>query len=209
MRHRVAGVKLGRTPAHRRALLRNLVTALLEHEVVRTTDAKAKELRRWGDRVITLGKQGTLHARRRAGALIRRRSVVKKLFDEIAPRFADRAGGYTRVVKLGARHGDAAALSVVELVERAGAKTEKAAPKKPPRRRAPAKGNSPPSRAAAGPPPGEWRPRAAREHRTGPQYRLTPRAAAHTRSAMPAPRVPDPHPGGCLWRRGGADEAPR
>src|SRR5437867_2854627 len=68
MRHRVAGVKLGRTPAHRRALLRNLVTALLEHEVVRTTDAKAKELRRWGDRVITLGKQGTLHARRRAGA---------------------------------------------------------------------------------------------------------------------------------------------
>src|SRR6266478_6383127 len=121
MRHRVAGVKLGRTPAHRRALLRNLVTALLEHEVVRTTDAKAKELRRWGDRVITLGKQGTLHARRRAGALIRQRSVVKKLFDEIAPRFADRAGGYTRVVKLGARHGDAAALSVVELAERESA----------------------------------------------------------------------------------------
>jgi len=138
MRHRVAGVKLGRTPAHRRALLRNLVTALLEHEVVRTTDAKAKELRRWGDRVITL----------------RRRSVVKKLFDEIAPRFADRAGGYTRVVKLGTRHGDAAALSVVELVERAGAKTEKAAPKKPPRRRAPAKGKQPAPprrrRAAAG-----------------------------------------------------------
>src|SRR5437763_1281119 len=78
MRHRVAGVKLGRTPAHRRALLRNLVTALLEHEVVRTTDAKAKELRRWGDRVITLGKQGTLHARRRAAALIRRRSVVRR-----------------------------------------------------------------------------------------------------------------------------------
>src|SRR5881628_3785035 len=146
MRHRVAGVKLGRTPAHRRALLRNLVTALLEHEVVRTTDAKAKELRRWGDRVITLGKQGTLHARRRAGALIRRRSVVKKLFDEIAPRFADRAGGYTRVVKLGARHGDAASLSVVELVERAGAKTEKAPPPPHPgqgkaaRRAAPAPG---------------------------------------------------------------------
>src|SRR2546423_277770 len=90
MRHRVAGVKLGRTPAHRRALLRNLVTALLEHEVVRTTDAKAKELRRWGDRVITLGKQGTLHARRRAASLIRRRSVVRKLFDEIAPRFGER-----------------------------------------------------------------------------------------------------------------------
>ena len=143
MRHRVAGVKLGRTPAHRRALLRNLVTALLEHEVVRTTDAKAKELRRWGDRVITLGKQGTLHARRRAAALIRRRSVVRKLFDEIAPRFAERAGGYTRVVKLGARHGDAAPLSVVELVERAGAKTEMAPAKKPARRRAPAKGKQP------------------------------------------------------------------
>jgi ribosomal protein L17 len=84
MRHRVAGVRLGRTAAHRRALFRNLVTALLEHEVVRTTDAKAKELRRWGDRVITLGKQGTLHARRRAASLIQRRSVLKKLFDEIA-----------------------------------------------------------------------------------------------------------------------------
>ena len=154
MRHRVAGVKLGRTAAHRRALFRNLVTALLEHEVVRTTDAKAKELRRWGDRMVTLGKQGTLHARRRAAALIRRRSVVKKLFDEIAPRFASRAGGYTRVVKLGARHGDAAALSVVELVVRAGAKAETAAPKKPPRRRTPAKGKQPAEprrrRAAAG-----------------------------------------------------------
>jgi len=135
MRHRVAGVKLGRSPAHRRALFRNLVTALLEHEVVRTTDAKAKELRRWGDRMITLGKQGTLHARRRAASLIRRRSVVKKLFDEIAPRFDGRAGGYTRVVKLGRRQGDAAPISLVELVERAGAKSEKAAPKKPQRRR--------------------------------------------------------------------------
>ena len=115
MRHGVAGVKLGRSTAHRRALFRNLVTALLEHEVVRTT-AKAKELRRWGDRMITLGKQGTLHARRRAASLIQSRSVVKKLFDEIAPRFANRAGGYTRVVKLGLRHGDAAALSVVDVL---------------------------------------------------------------------------------------------
>jgi large subunit ribosomal protein L17 len=134
MRHRVAGVKLGRTPAHRRALLRNLVTALLEHEVVRTTDAKAKELRRWGDRMITLGKQGSLHARRRAATIIQRRSVLKKLFDEIAPRYGERNGGYTRVVKLGLRHGDAAPLSVVELVERAGAEPEKGK-KKPARRR--------------------------------------------------------------------------
>src|SRR5881296_1425258 len=131
MRHRVAGVKLGRTAAHRRALFRNLVTALLEHEVVRTTDAKAKELRRWGDRMITLGKQGTLHARRRAATVVQRSSVLKKLFDEIAPRYGARAGGYTRVVKLGTRHGDAAPLSLVELVERAGAKDEQAGKKKP------------------------------------------------------------------------------
>ena len=135
MRHRVAGVKLNRSPAHRRALFRNLVTALLEHEVVRTTDAKAKELRRWGDRMITLGKQNTLHARRRAGTILQSRTVLVKLFNEIAPRYSERAGGYTRVTKLGTRHGDAAPLSIVELVERAGAQTEKAAPKKPQRRR--------------------------------------------------------------------------
>ncbi len=154
MRHGVAGVKLGRSPAHRRALFRNLVTELLDHEVVRTTDAKAKELRRWGDRMITLGKQGTLHARRRAASLIRRQSVVKKLFDEIAPRFDGRSGGYTRVVKLGHRHGDAAPLSLVELVERAGEKAEKAAPKKPQRRRDQKKSKQPAEprrkRAAAG-----------------------------------------------------------
>ena len=137
MRHGVAGVKLGRSPAHRRALFRNLVTALLEHEAVRTTDAKAKELRRWGDRMITLGKNGSLHARRRAAAIIQRQSVLKKLFDEIAPRYGARNGGYTRVVKLGIRHRDAAPVSLVELVERAGAA---AAPtgkeKKKPRARA-------------------------------------------------------------------------
>ena len=143
MRHRVAGVKLGRSPAHRRALFRNLVTALLEHEVVRTTDAKAKELRRWGDRMITLGKQNTLHARRRAGTVLQSRTVLVKLFDEIAPRYGDRAGGYTRVTKLGTRHGDAAPLSIVELVERAGAAKEKAPQKKPQRRRDQGKAKAP------------------------------------------------------------------
>src|SRR5512143_2777907 len=107
MRHRVAGVKLNRSPAHRRALFRNLVTSLLQHEAVRTTDAKAKELRRWGDRMITLGKQGTLHARRRAATVLRSQKVLKKLFDDLAPRFTQRAGGYTRVTKLGVRPGDA------------------------------------------------------------------------------------------------------
>src|SRR4029453_7408014 len=109
MRHRVAGKKLGRSPAHRRALLRNLVTELLEREAVRTTDAKAKELKRWGDRMITLGKTGTLAARRRAGGTLQQPGVVQKLFDELAKRYAARPGGYTRVTKLGTRPGDAAA----------------------------------------------------------------------------------------------------
>src|SRR5215470_8707534 len=134
MRHRVAGVKLNRSPAHRRALLRNLVTALLAHEAVRTTDAKAKELKRWGDRLITLGKQGTLHARRRAAALVQSRTVVKKLFDELAPRYRARPGGYTRVVKLGVRAGDAAPVSIVELLDRPGSEPE-TGKKKPARRR--------------------------------------------------------------------------
>jgi large subunit ribosomal protein L17 len=149
MRHRVAGRKLNRSPAHRRALLRNLVTSLLAHEAVRTTDAKAKELRRWGDRLITLGKQGTLHARRRAAALVRSRAVVKKLFDDLAPRYQDRHGGYTRVVKLGVRAGDAAPVSLVELVDRPGSEGD-AGKKKPQRRRDRGKGEAPKKRAAAG-----------------------------------------------------------
>jgi len=135
MRHRVAGVKLGRSTEHRRALFRNLVTALLQHEAVRTTDAKAKELKRWGDRMITLGKEGTLHARRRAAAIIPSDTVVRKLFTELAPRYKARAGGYTRVVKLGTRVGDAASLSVVELVDRPGSEPEGSGKKKPARRR--------------------------------------------------------------------------
>ncbi len=155
MRHRVAGKKLGRSPAHRRALLRNLVTELLHHEAVRTTDAKAKELRRWGDRLITLGKEGTLHARRRAATLVQRASVVRKLFAELAPRYASRPGGYTRVVKLGVRLGDAAALSLVELVDRPGSGAgETGKKKKAPRRKAAAKGGDKtgetPRRRAAG-----------------------------------------------------------
>jgi large subunit ribosomal protein L17 len=137
MRHRIAGKKLGRSPAHRRALLRNLVTELLEHEAVRTTDAKAKELKRWGDRLITLGKAGTLHARRRAAGLVQRASVVRKLFAELGPRYAARTGGYTRVVKLGMRPGDAASISLVELVDRRGAGADEAGrKKKAPRRKA-------------------------------------------------------------------------
>jgi large subunit ribosomal protein L17 len=121
MRHRRAGWKLNRTPAHRRALFRNLVTALLEHEQIRTTVPKAKAIRRLADRMITLGKRGSLHARRQALAFVHKESVVRKLFTEVAPRFANRAGGYTRVVRLGPRRGDAAQLAIIELTERAGA----------------------------------------------------------------------------------------
>ena len=122
MRHRRAGRKLNRTGAHRRALFRNLVTAVLEYERVQTTDPKAKEIRRLTDRMITLGKRGSLHARRRALAFVRKESVVRKLFEDVAPRFMNRPGGYTRVIKLGPRLGDAAPQSIVELTEREGEK---------------------------------------------------------------------------------------
>ncbi len=118
MRHRRRGGKLGRTSAHRVALLRNLVTALLEHERIETTHAKARELRRVADRMITLGKRGSLHARRRALRVIRSPDVAAKVFGDLAERFRERPGGYTRIVKLRDRIGDAAPLSLVELVDR-------------------------------------------------------------------------------------------
>jgi large subunit ribosomal protein L17 len=135
MRHLKSGRKLNRTSAHRKALFRNLVTSLLQHESVQTTDAKAKELRSHADRIITLGKRGTLHARRQALAFVRSASVVKKLFDDIAPRFEARPGGYTRVIKLGIRRGDAAPLSLVELTERSEAGKSEAERKRARRQR--------------------------------------------------------------------------
>ena len=116
MRHRKAHRKLNRSPSHRGAMLRNLVTSLLEHERVRTTDAKAKEARKIAERMITLGKRGTLHARRRAARVLRSRAVLTKLFDTLGPRYENRAGGYTRITKLGPRPGDNAAVSQIELV---------------------------------------------------------------------------------------------
>jgi large subunit ribosomal protein L17 len=143
MRHLKAGRKLNRTSAHRKALFRNLVTSLIEHEQVRTTDAKAKELRRIADRMITLGKRGSLHARRQALSYIRSRSVVTKLFDEVAGRFKERLGGYTRVVKIGHRHGDAAPMSVIELTDRGEAAKAEAERKRERRRRRAEKKGSP------------------------------------------------------------------
>ena len=118
MRHRRRRGKLARPAAHRVALLRNLVTSLLDHELIETTDPRAKELKRVADQMITLGKRGDLHARRQAAAFIRERDVVTKLFDDLAKRYAKRPGGYTRIMKLGSRRGDAAEMAILELVER-------------------------------------------------------------------------------------------
>lgn len=135
MRHAKYGGKLGRTSAHRKAMLRNLVTSLLDHERVETTDAKAKEVRRLADRMITLGKRGDLHARRQALSVIRERGITSKVFGELAERFRERPGGYTRVLKTRVRTGDAASLSIVELVEPM-AKPEPASGKKASKKKA-------------------------------------------------------------------------
>ena len=118
MRHQKAGRKLNKNSTHRKALFRNMVTSLLDHEQIRTTDAKAKELRGLADRMITLGKRGDLHARRQALSVIRDKAVTAKLFGELADRYRDRPGGYTRVIKLGHRAGDAAPEAMIELVDR-------------------------------------------------------------------------------------------
>ena len=119
MRHRKKGRQLGRQTKHRWALFRSLVTSLLEHERIETTETKAKEIRGFTDRMITLGKEGTLPARRQALAFIRSKDVVSKLFSDVAVRFKDRPGGYTRMVKTRRRIGDAAKLVAIELVTRA------------------------------------------------------------------------------------------
>ena len=118
MRHRISGRKLNRTASHRKAMFANMATSLIEHEQIVTTLPKAKEIRSIADKLITLGKRGDLHARRLAFARIRDSAQVKKLFDELGPRYADRHGGYTRVLKAGFRKGDNAPMAVVELVDR-------------------------------------------------------------------------------------------
>lgn len=124
MRHRKRGRQLGRNSKHRLALFRNLVTSLMEHERIETTEAKAKELRGITDRLITLGKQGTLQARRGALRVLRTKQTVQKLFDDVAKRFPERNGGYTRIIKTRQRPGDAAKLVAIELVEK-GIESEK------------------------------------------------------------------------------------
>ncbi|MEA1899808.1 MAG: 50S ribosomal protein L17 [Thermodesulfobacteriota bacterium] len=125
MRHRKAGLKLNRTSSHRDAMFRNMVTSLFKYERIRTTDTKAKGLRRWADHLITLAKRGDLHARRQALSIIREKAVVYKLFSEANERFGTMSGGYTRIVKLGRRPGDAALVSMIELVTREKEKSKK------------------------------------------------------------------------------------
>jgi large subunit ribosomal protein L17 len=117
MRHKVSGRKFDRPGDERRALLRGLVADLLRHERMKTTEPKAKEIRPLAEKMITLGKDGTVHARRQAMSFINDKHVVKKLFEEIGPRFAARPGGYTRIIKLGPRLGDGASMAQLELVE--------------------------------------------------------------------------------------------
>jgi large subunit ribosomal protein L17 len=125
VRHRKKGRQLGRQTKHRWALFRNLVTSLLDQERIETTGAKAKEIRGFTDRMITLGKEGTLPARRRALAFIRSKAVVSKLFSDVATRFKDRPGGYTRIIKTRRRIGDAAEMVAIELVSRQELATKK------------------------------------------------------------------------------------
>ena len=118
MRHRHGYRRLNKTGAHRKAMFSNMAVSLLTHEQIKTTLPKAKELRRIADRMITLGKRGTLHSRRLAGSFLRNEVVVVKLFSILAERYQDRPGGYTRVIKAGFRYGDSAPMAVIELVDR-------------------------------------------------------------------------------------------
>ena len=118
MRHKIAHRKLNRTSSHRKAMFANMSTALIKHEQIKTTKPKAKELRVFADKMITLGKKGGLHARRQAMSFLQDDEVVRKIFDILADRYRDRQGGYTRVLASGYRYGDSAPMAVVELVER-------------------------------------------------------------------------------------------
>lgn len=137
MRHLVAGSKLGKQPAHRRAVLRNLVTNVIEKERITTTIARARAARPLVERMITLGKRDTLHARRQAAAFLQTKDATKKLFGEIAPRFSDRPGGYTRIVRVGWRIGDGAELAILELIGSELKKKEKKAKREKPQEETP------------------------------------------------------------------------
>jgi len=185
MRHRKASLKLNRTTSHRDAMFRNMVTSLFKHERIRTTGAKAKELRRWADRLITLAKRGDLHARRQALAIVREKQVVHKLFAEANEKFGHSAGGYTRIVKLGYRAGDAAPMSLIELVgvESGGKKKTK----KKTAKRGAGKTKKPAAKKTAAEAQGAKKPAVKKDSKTARKKSETkPKAAAKTKSASAA-----------------------
>lgn len=130
MRHRKASIKLNRTSSHREAMFRNMVTSLLKYDRIQTTKAKAKELRKWADHLITLAKKGDLHSRRQALSIVREGKVVHQLFEEANTRYGETAGGYTRIIKTGRRPGDAAPLVLIELIAKEKKEVKKPAKKK-------------------------------------------------------------------------------
>jgi large subunit ribosomal protein L17 len=143
MRHHLSGRQLSRNSSHRHALMRNLAAALLRYETIRTTVPKAKELRRVVEPIITLGKKDSTHARARAFSILRDRALVEKLFTEVGPRFASRAGGYTRILKMEPRPGDSADMAMMQLVEGASATAEAPAADAKPKKKAAAKKAAP------------------------------------------------------------------
>ena len=197
MRHNRDDKRFSRNSGHLRCMLANMTSDLITHGRIKTTTPKAKVLRRYAERMITLGKRGDVAARRRAMAFMRSKPAVKKLFDEVAGRFAERPGGYTRIMKLGPRPGDAAPMSIIELVESAVAKApaKKAAPKKKaakaPAKKAPAK--KAPAKKAAGKAAPEKEEAAAKKAAAGkapakkaPAKKATAGKAAAEKKAAPA-----------------------
>lgn len=187
MRHRLAGRQFGRNSSHRKALFRNLVTSLLEHGHIETTEAKAKELQGIADKMITLGKKGDLSAKRMALSYIMSRDVVAKLFDEIAPRSADRPGGYTRVMKTRVRLGDSAPMAIIELVDKEGA----AAPKPKAKKEAAPAAPAPAEASAEKPKKGTKKTEAAPATEATPAAEAAPAevASADTVAETPAPET--------------------
>jgi len=180
MRHAVRGRKLGRTSAHREALFRNQLQSLVDKERIVTTLPKAKELRPIAERVITRGKHGTLHDRRWVLRWVLKRDLVKKVFDDIAPRFTERPGGYLRIVKLGPRQGDGAEMAVLELVERESAAPAEAAPKdsgKAPKKEKEPKKEKAPKKEAKKPTHDKAAPPKEHKQKEGSQKTRTPRKA--------------------------------
>jgi large subunit ribosomal protein L17 len=178
MRHQKKTIKLGRTADHRRALLSNQVCALIEHQRIKTTLAKAKAVRPLAERMVTLGKNGSIHARRTALAVLRQKSAVKKLFDDISQRSAERNGGYTRIVKLGARKSDSARMAFIEWVD-----AEQVAEEKP-RKEKKAKSKEPESK--------PQQKKAEAQQSTGEEPKIEAPALKEEKSAAPPAEEPQP-----------------